>query len=122
MDIERSGFVAYAYTVKNLGSEMDADYTPFFDRLSKYDIKVEFKVKEFDKHGKSHFHGILYLPKGFWRKRIMVHGYHIKLVEVYNKEGWIKYIHKDVHWEDYEDEDELIEMPTRSLFKPIPSS
>lgn len=112
---------AYAYTIKSLGDELDADYDPFFKKLSYFNISVEYKVKEFDKFGKSHYHGIIYLPKGFFRKRIIVKGFHLKLEELYNREGWIRYIHKDVKWEDYEDleppdKEELIDMPDKRLF------
>lgn len=116
MDIDRSRFVAYAYTVKALGTNLDANYTPFFDKLSKFSIKVEYKISERDSKGKIHYHGILYLEKGFFRKRICCNGFHIKLKEVTSREGWIKYIHKDVHWEDYEEADEKIEMPSKRLF------
>jgi hypothetical protein len=112
---------AYAYTIKSLGSELEADYEPFFKKLDYFKITVEYKIKEFDKSGKSHYHGILYLPKGFFRKRIILKGFHLKLEELYNKAGWIRYIHKDIKWEDYEDmeppeQDDLIEMPTKRLF------
>lgn len=121
MDIERSTHIAFAYTIKNLGSDGDADYSPFFTKLTKFGIKSEFNIKELDCKGKTHYHGILYLEKGFYRKRILVKGFHIKLKEVTDKSGWIRYIHKDIHWQDYEDyqppdEDEKIEMPTKRLF------
>lgn len=121
MEIERSTHIAFAYTIKNLGTDLDADYSPFFTKLRKFGIKSEFNIKEFDSKGKAHYHGILYLQKGFFRKRIMIKGYHIKLKELQDRDGWVKYIHKDIHWQDYEDyvpqeEDEKIEMPTRRLF------
>lgn len=116
METDRSRFVAYAYTVKTLGTNLDGDYTPFFNKLTKFGIKVEYKIFERDSKGKSHVHGILYLQKGFYRKRICSKGMHIKLKELTNREGWIKYIHKDVKWEDYDDADEKIEMPTKRLF------
>lgn len=120
-EVENANYKSYAYTIKSLGSCTDADYDPFFRKLDYFRIKVEYKIKEMDSSGKSHYHGIIYLPKGFYRRRIMCKGFHLKLVELYNKAGWISYIHKDVRWEDYEDmtapeQDELIEMPTKRLF------
>lgn len=132
MEITKSDFVAFAYTVKFnkplLDPPTDADYKPFFDRLDKYKIRVEFKISELDKRGHLHYHGILYLRKGFYRKRCCIPGMHIKLDELYDKKGWVKYIHKDVcHYaleleaEDLESEEYIedthnIKMPKHSLF------
>lgn len=104
MDISTSNMIAFAYTVKALGAFDIATsaYEPFFNRLDKLGIQVEYKVSENDSLGKLHFHGIMYLPKGFYRKRIMVNGFHIKLKEVTNKTGWIKYIHKDCEFHHLE--------------------
>lgn len=96
MNIIKSDFIAFAYTVKinSLGST-EADYDKFFDKLSHLNIKVEYKISEFDKSNRLHYHGILYLAKGFYRKRICLKPYTVKLTEIYNKAGWEKYIHKD---------------------------
>ncbi len=94
MDIIKSTKMAFAFTVKTLTSEIN--YDAFFKKLSKLSIKVEYKISELDSKGKLHYHGILYLDKGFYRKRICVTGYHVKLVELHDRQGWLKYIHKDV--------------------------
>lgn len=106
MDIIKSTKIAFAYTVKTLTS--NNDYQVFFDKLSKLSVKVEYKISELDSKGKLHYHGILYLDKGFYRKRICVSGFHVKLVELHDRVGWLKYIHKDVKSEteaeaEYED-------------------
>lgn len=117
MEVKPSLTICYAYTIKSLGSNLDADYSAFFDKVEKYGIKLEFKIHERDSKGKAHYHGILYLEKGFWRKRLCCKGFRLQLEEPRSKEAWIKYIHKDVHWHDYEeDEDEKIVMPTKRLF------
>lgn len=117
MEVINSPTICYTYTIKSLGSNLDADYTPFFDKLKKHRVKTEFKINERDSKGKSHYHGILYLEKGFWRKRLCCKGFNLQLAEPRSKKAWIKYIHKDVHWDDYEDDDdEKIEMPTKRLF------
>lgn len=104
MDISTSSTIAFAYTIKILGTRdvTTADYDPFFTRLNKLSINVEYKVSEKDKLGKVHYHGIMYLSKGFYRKRIMINGYHIKLKEVTDKEGWLRYIHKDCEFHHLE--------------------
>ncbi len=104
MDIKTSSTIAFAYTVKALGANdvTTGHYHPFFDRLNKLSIEVEYKVSERDKLGKVHYHGIMYLPKGFYRKRLMINGFHIKLREITDKAGWITYIHKDCEFHHLE--------------------
>jgi len=100
MDILTSNKLAFAYTVKTLGKSID--YEPFFNNLDKFNIKVEYKIKEKDSLGKNHYHGIFYLDKGFYRKRLIIKGFHIKLEQIYDKAGWIKYIHKDCEFHTLE--------------------
>lgn len=118
MEIQKQSFIAFAYTVKTLGTDNAGDYSPFFDKLSKFNIEVEYKISETDKLGKLHYHGIFYLPKGFFRKRLATKGFHMKLVEIYNKQGWYKYITKDCAYDDMPKEPQS---PTlilkKSLFK-----
>lgn len=136
MDIVKSDSIAFAYTVKALGAVNinKNHYDSFFQKLDKLGVKVEYKIGEKDSLGKLHYHGIIYVKKGFFRKRIMMKGYHVKLEEIYNKEGWVKYIHKDVQFdyleeqapsaaEDSEEEyiehteDDTFKWPSKSLFK-----
>ena len=123
MEITRSNKIAFAYTVKSLGSDNNADYKPFFDKLERFKIPVEYKIHEMDSKSKIHYHGIIYLDKGFYRRRLTTKGFAIKLDEIYNKAGWVKYIHKDVSPEDWPDtDDEFIDdytptvKPTKRLF------
>ena len=120
MDIETSRTVAYAYTLRSncAGLPTEADYDTFFAKCSKFKIQVEYKISELDKAGRLHYHGIIYIPKGFYRKRLMVQGMSIKLKEVTNKEGWIAYIHKEVYWKDMIDHEEDFRenpLPTKKL-------
>lgn len=85
---------AYAFTVKDNRRET-TDYSSFFDRLSKFDVEIDCKYKELDSKGKVHYHGIVLIPKGMYRKKLMMPGLHLKLEELYNREGWMKYITKD---------------------------
>lgn len=122
MDITTSSTIAFAYTIKALGaSDIAAShYDPFFNRLSKLSIQLEYKVSEKDKLGKIHFHGIMYLPKGFYRKRLCMNGFHMKLREITDKSGWIRYIHKDCefhHLEAMAEERENQIHLTKSIFK-----
>lgn len=111
ISIRKADCIAFAYTVKILqgNAATKQDYAPFFNKLDKLKIPVEYKICEKDSKGKLHFHGILYLKKGFFRKRICVKGIHVKLVELYDRKGWIKYIHKDVMYHPLEQQAEEME-------------
>ncbi len=100
MEIIGTNMKAYAYTVKSLGKDLNANYAAFFARLLKFGIRIEYKVGERDSLGKWHYHGIIYLEKGFYRKKISLKGFHCKLVELHNKKGWVKYIYKDYQYEN----------------------
>lgn len=127
MEIIKSHKIAFAYTVKTLF--LHDDYSNFFEHLEKFKVHVEYKVGELDSKGKLHYHGILYLDKGFYRKRLMIRKFHIKLVEIFDKSGWIKYIHKDCEFHSLEQmaEDRLtvvtgpdspvFKIPAKSMFK-----
>lgn len=124
MEVIRSQNIAFAYTVKSNCKELDANYDPFFDKLKKFKITIEYNISERDSKGKVHYHGILYLKKGFYRKRLVTKGFRLLLKEITDRAGWIKYIHKDVlpeDWPDLTDEEEYIDEPkvilTGSLFK-----
>lgn len=122
MDIKTSHNIAFAYTVKTLGATVTSTsaYDTFFNKLAKLNIEIEYKVSELDSLGKLHYHGIMYLPKGFYRKRIMSNGYHVKLREVTNRAGWLTYIHKDCAFHDLEamaEERENNVVLTKSIFK-----
>lgn len=110
VDVTKSQFISFAYTVKALGNQTAAkeSYDEVFRKFVSNGT-VEYKVAELDPQGKLHYHGILVLPKNFYRKRLVTKGIHLKLVEVFNKAGWLRYIHKDVK-EDTNDE-EQIEIP-----------
>lgn len=128
--VSKSDFISFAYTVKILrtGEVTEADYQPFFDRIDNLNITVEYKMPEKDSKGKLHYHGILYLKKGFFRKRICLKGFHIKLDELYDRKGWLKYIHKDVEFQhleqqaqemaDEESEDTVLSIPDDDFVMP----
>lgn len=63
------------------------------ERLSKYGF-IKHIVEELDSKGKLHIHGIVMLRKGFFRQKLIVHGFHLHLAEVYDEKDWIKYMDK----------------------------
>lgn len=128
-EFKKSNLVAYAYTVKVLSNKtMDPNYEQdVFSRWRKLGVEFDCSVSERDSKGKLHYHGIIYLRKGFYRRKLVVRGYHMKLEELYDRAGWIRYIEKDLKYKHYEEQakelsDELIEdvMTPRSRRSSIP--
>lgn len=99
MEVERSGYTAFAVTIRR-NEKRDAnenDYVPMLEHIMKNGVKIHSLVYEQDS-GKTynglHIHGIIYIKKGFYRKRLAKDGYHIKLEEIYSWDGWQKYLNK----------------------------
>lgn len=98
MEIVKSDTVAYGFTVKKLGKEQAEieDYCAWFIHISKFkNVVIEHHYPERDSQGKIHYHGVIYVPKTFYRKRLEFKGFHLKLEQIYDLQGWIRYITKD---------------------------
>ncbi len=94
----------WAFTVKILSRKGDIDeksYTPFFDILYSLGKGVR-TIAELDKSGILHYHGIVTLPWGFYRKFLCPKGFHVKLKRVYNFLGWEKYMMKNYKYQLYD--------------------
>lgn len=116
LDIVRSKHVPWAFTIKNVHSGPD-QYDQFFKRAEGFGCIIDCKYAENDSKGKLHYHGIILIPKGLFRKKLMLHGLHLKLDELYDRAGWLKYITKDANLVPLPrpEEDELIEQWTEPL-------
>jgi len=86
----------FTFTIKSLGSELDSDYTIFFDKLKKYNIKLHYRQGERDSAGKFHFHGLIDIPKGFYRKKLITHGCNLHMKEFYPGDAWQAYCDKSL--------------------------
>lgn len=95
MNIIRPGFVPYAFTIKCNTGDKEADYTPFFKKCERFKIEIGCKYKEYGKCKVAHYHGILFLKEGFFRKKLTTKGFCLKLVEVWYENGWMDYIQKE---------------------------
>lgn len=95
MNVVKASHKTFCYTVKSLTWDF-ACYDTFFKKCKYHGIEIEYKVKEYDPAGKEHYHGIFYLRNGFYRKKLTVKGMHMDLVEMWGKEGWVRYIGKDL--------------------------
>lgn len=85
--------VNWCFTVKQLTNE-NVTYDPVLDKMNMYGV-IRHCCQEQDSKGKFHIHGIVALPKGFLRKKLITPNYNIKLDEVINEYQWLKYIYKD---------------------------
>lgn len=94
--IESSEYKSYGFTVR-ANSSNRADYSPFFNLIAKFKnhVTLECKYEEYGKHDWLHYHGVLAIKKRFYRKRLVIPGFHLKLEEIYNIKGWHKYITKE---------------------------
>lgn len=94
MEVKKADFISYGFTVKDNRQDV-TDYKSFFDNVKNNGCKVTCSYNEYDSANRLHVHGIIQIPKGFYRKRLCLQGLHIKLEELYDPEGWIRYIRKD---------------------------
>lgn len=69
-----------------------------------------------------HLHALIKVPTCYPFTRFRVRGWSIKLVEIYDLDGWIKYINKDKEVDNDCDSpiDVDFTMPSKKLFRPIP--
>lgn len=90
----------FSFTAKiNVNMNIDiapSDYDNLFSLWVKMGCIIETKVFEDDTRGKCHVHGIISIPKGMLRKKLMLNGIHIKMEPIYDKSGWLEYIRKTV--------------------------
>lgn len=57
-------------------------------------VLIEDFITEKDSLGKLHLHGIIYVKKNFYKKRLYTPGFHITSSDMYCKEQWIQYMLK----------------------------
>lgn len=92
--IVRANEQAWAFTLKEVKGDKEG-MERWFQRAEAFGCKIDCKYLELDSQKVEHYHGILYIPKGFYRKKLMMKGYHLKLEELFDRKGWMKYITKD---------------------------
>lgn len=87
----------WAFTIK-FHSKPDAKPSDYFDVVFKvwqsYGCQIVSHVFEPDSKGVCHSHGIVSIPKGFYRKRMKIEGVHVFVREITDRKGWIAYMNK----------------------------
>lgn len=115
-ECEQSKKTLFGFTVKDNRQDV-TDYDSFMDRAKRMECDIQEYYPEKDSKGRLHLHGIISIPKGFYRKKLMMSGLHLKLEEIYDIDGWRRYCKKSQpNTDENSEEDELIEIPKKSLF------
>ncbi len=89
----------WCYTTKKLGSLSSVNedsYEEIWSLFRNFNIKIDFKIPEFDSKGKLHYHCLIYLPKNFYRKHLKPHGFSTEIVKCHDYNGWLQYSSKDL--------------------------
>lgn len=72
------------------------DYDPVFTLWEKFGCEIEYNCEEQNKQRSGvHFHGIVWIPKNLYRKRLLPKQFHLKLEEPKSRHAWLKYIMKE---------------------------
>lgn len=89
--------IPWAFTIKKLGGKPNsitlADYSDVLELYAKSG-KISHSTEERDSSGRLHIHGILELKKHFFIKKLCRNGFHMKFDELFDEEGWRRYINK----------------------------
>lgn len=97
MEIQKSQVRSYGYTlrkVKDPGAVTRDMYAKHIERLSKLQ-GVSFEgVPVYELASGLHCHGVVRIPKGLDTKRLRFRGWHFKLEELYDPQGWYLYLNK----------------------------
>jgi len=78
-------------------------------------LGVDFKKIVFEKTSGLHMHGIILIPRNLSLTRFRVRGWSIKLEEIYDVEGWLRYLYKDISQD--EDDEILLKHLQRSILR-----
>lgn len=75
-----------------------ADYEFYINWVHKtfQDVMIRQVYYEKDKqHQRLHFHGVVIVPKGFFRKKLQKKDFNVYVTDVYYSKGWNEYSTKD---------------------------
>lgn len=85
--------VTYRKHAKKVDTVSEQEFQPLLDHLGK---KLATHCFEKDK-GKDHvhLHGVVKIPNGFYRKKLVLLGFNMKIKLITDMKGWLKYLAKD---------------------------
>lgn len=96
-EIVKLPYEPYAFSVKRIINPITVTHESYIPIIELFQKHGTIKAIEYenDSRGTPHIHGILILPKGFFRKKLCPKGFHIKLEYMYDEVRWLRYIRKD---------------------------
>lgn len=105
IEVHRHDQESYAFTIKRVKSPTtvtEQSYAEIIDLWRKMGY-IKYLESEKDSKGVLHLHGVILLRRGFYRKKLCLEGFHVKLDLIYDETGWIRYIQKsrEVNASDY---------------------
>lgn len=108
MEIVKSGYTSYGITIRYHEKKVaeSKDYDKFISMLERKGVIIHCIVYEEDNgttYSGKHVHGVVYIKKHCYRKGLQLPGYHVKLEEIYNWSGWMKYLDKGGEMVQYAD-------------------
>jgi len=97
--VENPTHRSYACTIRRTKDPDKVVRLDYVNHMSKLQSKgVTFRQINFEdnrQHGGCHLHAVAKLPDGFNFKQLRIRGWNLRLVEIYDEEGWKKYCEKD---------------------------
>ncbi len=98
-------YEAFAFSVKILRHKKkiidEKSYEPFFKLLYKVGRRI-YKIAETDSKNLLHYHGVVYLPIGFYMKKLCIWNFHIKFKCIWNMNRWNMYMYKNYNYDHYD--------------------
>jgi len=89
--------ISWAFTIKILHKPAVVDETTYEKVLAKFMRmgEVKYWVFEHDSCGVGHVHGVIELPCGTLRRKLITSNFNINLVALHDEEGWKRYLNKE---------------------------
>lgn len=87
--------VTYAFTLRKTTKNAEATKIQYMNHLIKLKTFGRIEDVKFETTSGLHCHGILKVFKDQNLKRLRVRGWNLKLVKIYDMNGWQEYINKD---------------------------
>lgn len=85
--------VTYRKHGKKSDTVLEEDFKPLLDFLGKKLVTHCFEKDKDKDH--VHLHGVIKIPKTYFRKKLCFEGFNVKIIPIYDMRGWLRYLAKD---------------------------
>lgn len=107
---------AYAFTMRKTKLNKGVSIEDYVNHRSYLISKgCEFKQVTYEYEKGLHSHGVILLPEGYDHKVLNKRGWHLYLKEIYDPQGWIKYINKEAALQKVHERLSAIKNPSARL-------